>query len=58
MASRQKRVLLQPINVIFSFLQKRTRVEIWLFNAKDVRIEGRIIVRRCRSAILYRALIR
>lgn len=51
MTSRSKRILLQPINVIFTFLQKRTRVEIWLFENTDKRIEGRIIVRTLRTSV-------
>ena len=32
-------------NLIFRFLQSRTRVQIWLFEQTDLRIEGQIIVR-------------
>ncbi len=31
-------------NLIFRFLQSRTRVQIWLFEQTDLRIEGQIIV--------------
>lgn len=31
-------------NLIFRFLQSRQKVQIWLFEQKDLRIEGRIIV--------------
>ncbi|GKA09968.1 small nuclear ribonucleoprotein E-like protein [Tanacetum coccineum] len=30
-------------NLIFRFLQTKTRIQIWLFQQKDLRIEGRII---------------
>jgi len=30
-------------NLIFRFLQNKTRVQIWLFENTDLRIEGRII---------------
>merc|ERR1712008_92944 len=32
-----------PINLIFRFLQNKTRVQIWLYENTDMRIEGRII---------------
>jgi small nuclear ribonucleoprotein E len=33
----------QPINLIFRFLQSKSRIQFWLFEQKDMRIEGRII---------------
>jgi hypothetical protein len=33
-------------NLIFRFLQSRQKVQIWLYEQADLRIEGRIIVRR------------
>ncbi|KAG6414111.1 hypothetical protein SASPL_126829 [Salvia splendens] len=33
----------QPINLIFRYLQSKARIQIWLFEQKDLRIEGRII---------------
>ena len=33
-------------NLIFRFLQSRQKVQIWLYEQTDLRIEGRIIVRR------------
>ncbi|KAK9825391.1 hypothetical protein WJX81_008434 [Elliptochloris bilobata] len=38
-----KRIMTQPINLIFRFLQSRQKVQIWLFEQTDLRIEGRII---------------
>ncbi|KAI9192624.1 hypothetical protein LWI28_025624 [Acer negundo] len=38
-----KRIMTQPINLIFRFLQSKARIQIWLFEQKDLRIEGRII---------------
>ena len=35
----------QPINLIFRFLQNKSRVQIWLYENTNTRIEGRIIVR-------------
>jgi hypothetical protein len=33
-----------PQNLIFRFLQSRQKIQIWLFDHNDMRIEGRIIV--------------
>jgi small nuclear ribonucleoprotein E len=39
--------LIAPVqNLIFRFLQSRQKVQIWLYEQADLRIEGRIIVRR------------
>eukprot|EP00037_Helgoeca_nana_P030100 m.368286 g.368286 ORF g.368286 m.368286 type:complete len:94 (-) comp28110_c0_seq2:1234-1515(-) len=38
-----QKVMVQPINLIFRFLQNRARVQIWLFEKSDLRIEGRIV---------------
>ena len=46
MGSRQQRVMVQPINVIFKYLQQKTRVSLWLYDNTDMRIEGCIIVSR------------
>ncbi|ORY40438.1 like-Sm ribonucleo protein [Rhizoclosmatium globosum] len=35
--------MVQPINLIFRFLQQRSKVQIWLYEQTDIRIEGRII---------------
>eukprot|EP00035_Acanthoeca_spectabilis_P020191 m.431585 g.431585 ORF g.431585 m.431585 type:complete len:91 (-) comp17322_c0_seq1:1100-1372(-) len=37
-----QKVMVQPINLIFRFLQNRARVQVWLFEKSDMRIEGRI----------------
>jgi small nuclear ribonucleoprotein E len=34
---------LQPINLIFRFLQSKQRILVWLYEQPDTRIEGRII---------------
>ncbi|XP_026407178.1 small nuclear ribonucleoprotein E-like [Papaver somniferum] len=41
--TRVQRIMTQPINLIFRFLQSKARIQIWLFEQKDRRIEGRII---------------
>jgi len=43
MSSKIQKIMTQPINLIFRFLQNKTRVQIWLFENTDLRIEGRII---------------
>lgn len=43
--SSKQRVMVQPINVIFRYLQQQTKVSLWLYDNVDFRIEGRIIVR-------------
>ncbi|XP_062224211.1 uncharacterized protein LOC133922758 isoform X1 [Phragmites australis] len=42
--TKVQRIMTQPINLIFRFLQSKARIQIWLFEQKDLRIEGRIIV--------------
>ena len=41
-------------NLIFRFLQSRQKVQIWLYEQTDLRIEGRIIVSKafCRTSPL------
>lgn len=43
MATRVQKIMTQPINLIFRFLQSRQRIQIWLYETADMRIEGRII---------------
>mmetsp|Transcript_32291 Transcript_32291/g.70337 ORF Transcript_32291/g.70337 Transcript_32291/m.70337 type:complete len:101 (-) Transcript_32291:83-385(-) len=40
---RVKKVMTQAINLIFEFLQKRDRVQIWLYENTSMKIEGIII---------------
>ena len=35
-----QKVMVQPINLIFRFLQNRTRVSVWLYENVNTRIEG------------------
>ncbi|EFJ20843.1 hypothetical protein SELMODRAFT_230895 [Selaginella moellendorffii] len=41
--SKVQRIMTQPINLIFRFLQSKATIQVWLFEQKDLRIEGRII---------------
>ncbi|KAG2277800.1 hypothetical protein Bca52824_060355 [Brassica carinata] len=43
-STKVQRIMTQPINLIFRFLQSKARIQIWLFEQKDLKIEGRIIV--------------
>ncbi|EOQ99754.1 hypothetical protein E3P92_01388 [Wallemia ichthyophaga] len=43
MSGRKQQVMIQPINVIFKYLQQRTKVSVWLYDNVDCRLQGRII---------------
>merc|ERR1712216_880929 len=43
MASKLQKIMTQPINLIFRFLQNKSKIKIWLFNNNDLSIEGQII---------------
>ena len=45
-----QKVMTQPINLIFRFLQNKSRIVVWLFDQVHCRIEGRIIVRALQGA--------
>ncbi|CAI8023949.1 Small nuclear ribonucleoprotein E [Geodia barretti] len=38
-----QKVMVQPINLIFRYLQNKARVQVWLFGRGTMRIEGIII---------------
>merc|ERR1711915_303967 len=38
-----QKVMVQPINLIFRYLQSRARVQVWLYENQNLRIEGHII---------------
>eukprot|EP01125_Pyxidicula_operculata_P022645 TRINITY_DN944_c0_g1_i1.p1 TRINITY_DN944_c0_g1~~TRINITY_DN944_c0_g1_i1.p1 ORF type:complete len:110 (+),score=32.22 TRINITY_DN944_c0_g1_i1:41-370(+) len=38
-----QKVMTQPINIIFRYLQSKAKVQIWLYEQTDMRIEGRIV---------------
>lgn len=41
--AHQQRIMTQPINLIFRFLQSGERVLVWLYENTDLRIEGKIV---------------
>ncbi|KAJ1885666.1 hypothetical protein LPJ81_006855 [Coemansia sp. IMI 209127] len=43
MSTRVQKVMVNPINVIFKLLQSKTRVQVWLFDQKSLRLEGQIL---------------
>mmetsp|Transcript_252 Transcript_252/g.754 ORF Transcript_252/g.754 Transcript_252/m.754 type:complete len:94 (+) Transcript_252:91-372(+) len=43
MATKVQKIMTQPINLIFRFLQNKTRVQIWLYENVEMRIEGKIV---------------
>uniref|UniRef100_A0ABI7YW23 Small nuclear ribonucleoprotein E n=1 Tax=Felis catus TaxID=9685 RepID=A0ABI7YW23_FELCA len=38
-----QKVMVQPINLIFRYLQNRSRIQVWLYEQVNMRIEGCII---------------
>ena len=42
-AQKIQKVMVQPINLIFRYLQNRARIQIWLTENTNLRIEGHII---------------
>ncbi|CAH0389787.1 unnamed protein product [Bemisia tabaci] len=38
-----QKVMVQPINLIFRYLQTRARVQVWLYENVNLRIEGHIV---------------
>ncbi|KAJ1761890.1 hypothetical protein GGH12_000187 [Coemansia sp. RSA 1822] len=43
MSTRVQKAMVNPINIIFKFLQSKTRVQIWLYEQKHYRLEGQIL---------------
>ncbi|KAK9764211.1 hypothetical protein K7432_008477 [Basidiobolus ranarum] len=43
MYNKVQKIMVQPINLIFRYLQNRSKVQIWLYEQLDMRIEGRIV---------------
>lgn len=42
-AQKVQKVMVQPINLIFRYLQNRSRVQVWLYENVNLRIEGHIV---------------
>ncbi|KJE92671.1 hypothetical protein CAOG_03590 [Capsaspora owczarzaki ATCC 30864] len=43
MSGRVQKVMVLPINLIFKYLQTKTRVQIWLYEQASMRVEGVIV---------------
>ena len=43
MSAKVQKVMVQPINIIFRYLQNRCRIQIWLNENTKLRIEGTLI---------------
>lgn len=41
--TKVQKVMVQPINLIFRYLQNRARVQVWLYENINLRIEGHIV---------------
>lgn len=41
--AKVQKVMVQPINLIFRYLQNRSRIQVWLYEQTSTRIEGYII---------------
>eukprot|EP00793_Prasinoderma_coloniale_P005317 PRCOL_00004725-RA len=41
--AKVQRIMTQPINLIFRFLQSKARIQVWLYDTPDMRIEGVIV---------------
>ncbi|KAK6631037.1 hypothetical protein RUM44_003209 [Polyplax serrata] len=42
-AVKVQKVMVQPINLIFRYLQNRSRVQVWVYENVTTRIEGHIV---------------
>ncbi|GAB6018582.1 hypothetical protein CHUAL_000273 [Chamberlinius hualienensis] len=38
-----QKVMVQPINLIFRYLQSRAKIQVWLYENVQLRIEGHIV---------------
>lgn len=41
--TKVQKVMVQPINLIFRYLQNRAKVQVWLYENVNLRIEGHIV---------------
>ncbi|KAJ1841549.1 hypothetical protein LPJ73_006081, partial [Coemansia sp. RSA 2703] len=42
-STRVQKVMVYPINVIFKFLQSKARIQIWLYDQANLRLEGQVL---------------
>ncbi|CAG9461859.1 unnamed protein product [Pedinophyceae sp. YPF-701] len=43
MSGRVKKVVTPPINQVFKYLQSQERIQVWLFEQKDLKLEGVLV---------------
>ncbi|KAE8895742.1 hypothetical protein PF005_g2198 [Phytophthora fragariae] len=43
MSTKVQKLMTQPINLMFRFLQNKSRIQVWLYEQVNTRIEGRIM---------------
>lgn len=41
--TKVQKVMVQPINLIFRYLQNRSRIQVWLYENVSLRIDGHIV---------------
>ncbi|XP_004416995.1 PREDICTED: small nuclear ribonucleoprotein E-like [Odobenus rosmarus divergens] len=42
-SQKAQKVMVQPINLIFRYLQNRSRIQVWLYEQVNMQIEGCVI---------------
>ena len=43
MSGKVAKVMVQPINLLFRYLQNKSRIQIWVYEQVNLRVEGEII---------------
>ncbi|KAI8909732.1 hypothetical protein EDD86DRAFT_190665 [Gorgonomyces haynaldii] len=43
MSTKVQKTMVQPINLIFRMLQQKQKIQVWLFDRTDMKIEGKLI---------------
>uniref|UniRef100_A0A670JZ28 Uncharacterized protein n=1 Tax=Podarcis muralis TaxID=64176 RepID=A0A670JZ28_PODMU len=46
-SQKVQKVIVQPINLIFRYLQNRSRIQVWLYEQVNMRTEGNSWVESC-----------
>ena len=43
MSGKVAKVMVQPINLLFRYLQNKSRIQVWVYEQVNLRVEGQII---------------
>ena len=43
MSGKVAKVMVQPINLLFGYLQNKSRIQVWVYEQVNLRVEGQII---------------